>query len=290
MQTWSISYTSDLKKLKNRNWLQGNMNYNPNTNMAHFYDEDSVEIGKLKMQKDKVVADGEVSLWRYLIEIGQLESTEEECVEEVFDRLNRELGIEEFNHQKTKKQKIVTEPVKIVQPPQSSIKTRKNPSQVGINEPVILYDILYTQSKDSNQIWQDGILKYYPNLMLAEFYEGIEGKLVHKKVMTQVKEGEIIEEACGGSLKIEICSIRPNEIKSKSSDKIIYSILYTTDKHKKSKKWLDGLLEFDPSTKLAKFLDEENHACFYKKIISEGVSVGEEMITGIYILSKSTMR
>ena len=73
--------------------------------MAHFYDENSVEIGKLKVRPEQIAADAEISLWRHLIEIGQLESTEVECVEEMFERFNKEPRIDEFD-KKTKRQKL----------------------------------------------------------------------------------------------------------------------------------------------------------------------------------------
>lgn len=258
------------------------MNYNPSTNMAHFYDENSVEIGKLKVRPEQIAADAEISLWRLLIEIGQLESTEAECVEEMFERLNKELGIDEFDKKSKRQKTSEIEPI-----PKKSIKI---PSKVDANESVVLYDILYTRDKSvADRVWQDGLLKFYPNLKLGEFYEGNAGKLVHKKSMEEVREGEIIEEAAGGKLSIEICSIRKDESKvangqSVTIDKRVFSILYTTDKHKKSKKWLDGIIEYFPDTKLAKFLEEETHACFYKKILPEGVNVGEEMVTGMYIV------
>ena len=289
MQTWSVSYTADRKKVKNRNWLQGKMNYNPATNLAHFYDEDSIEIGKLKLRPNQIVPDTEISLWSHLIELGQLESTEEECVEDVFDRLNRELGIEEFD-QKNKRQKL-SEPetkknasVKKIAP---LPKMNKIPSKIESNEIVLLYDILYTRDKGPDRVWQDGLLKFHPNLNLGEFYEGDTGKLVHKKTMSEVKEGDVIEDACGGVLSIEICSLKstPKDTKPQifESDRL-FSILYTTDKHKKTKKWLDGLLSYSPATSLAKFMEEESRVCFYKKMIPTGVHVGEEMVTGMYLV------
>lgn len=259
--------------------------------MAHFYDEDSVEIGKQKMRPDQLAADAEISLWRHLIEVGQLESTEDECVEEVFDRLNRELGIDEFSNQKSKRQKVAEQPAKSAAVPSSRtiaplLKTPKIPSQVlESDQPVLLFDILYTRDKGSDRVWQDGLLKFHPTQRLGGFYEGEAGKLVHTKTMAEVREGEIIEDACGGALAIEICAMRPGNAQdeAKQADRL-YSILYTTDKHKKSKKWLDGLLSYSPTTHLAKFLADETRACFYKKVMAGGVTVGEELMTGMYIV------
>lgn len=294
MQTWSISYTTDRKKLKNRHWLQGKMNFNPFTSMAHFYDEDFAEIGKQKMRPDQIVADAEISLWRYLIEVGQLESTEDECVEDVFERLNRELGIVEFDQQTKKRQKIIEQPAKSFNTNKSIAPIMRNakiPSKIDSCEPVVLYDILCTRDQGSDRVWQDGLLKFHTIQRLGEFYEGGDaGKLVHKKTMDDVREGELIEDACGGELTIEICAMRagdsPCEGKKEEEEEAdrVYGILYTTDKHKKSKKWLDGILSYSPVTHLAKFLADETHVCFYKKVMTGGVTVGEEMVTGIYIV------
>jgi len=73
-------------------------------------------------------------------------------------------------------------------------------------------------------------------------------------------------------------------MQSSDPSSTLYSILYSTDKHKKSKKWHDGLLSYTPSTQLAKFLEEGSHVCFYKKILPGGVTVGEELVTGMYIV------
>ena len=70
------------------------MNYNTATSMTNFYDEDNVEIGKMKLRADQIKANAEFSLWKHLIELGVLEC-EEECVEDLFERLNKELGIDE---------------------------------------------------------------------------------------------------------------------------------------------------------------------------------------------------
>lgn len=285
MQTWTISYTTDKKKAKNRCWQQGKMNYNVSTFQAHFYDEDNVEIGKMKMQPGQVVNDAEISLWQHLIELGVMEK-EEECVEDLFAKLNRELGIEEF------KSSGVGQCDGIAVNKSVYKGKLKVPTLISGSEPVTIYDILYipTQKRQKScKEWLDGSLKYYPTLKLGEFYnEG--GGLMHKKTMEEVKEGGVIEDAAGGTLTIEIGSKRAD---AAAKDNLVsggllkrsFSILYTTDKHKKSKKWLDGLMEYDATSQLAKFLDETSGECFHKKVMREMVvAAGEEFETGMYIV------
>lgn len=292
MQTWSISYTTDKQKLKNRSWQQGKLNYNTKTYQAHFYDEENVEIGRMKLKPGQVQPDSEINLWKHLIEVGVLES-EEACVEDLFDKINKELGIEEFkgkgagNDEIDSKNKTKTKE----KPSRSVILKAKIPTPVNKNEITVLFDILYTRSTGKiTQTWQDGLLKYHPELKLAEFYDG-KGTLLHKKTMEveAVAEGKIIEDAAGGALLIEISSKRGEETsKFASVSQTIttrqFNILYTTDKHKKSKKWLDGRMEYVTTTKLAKFIDESGD-CFYKKVMTaEVIGVGEEFETGMYLI------
>ena len=325
MQIWSISYTADKHKAKNRCWLQGKMNYNTATSMTHFYDEDNVEIGKMKLRADQIKANAEFSLWKHLIELGVLEC-EEECVEDLFERLNKELGIDEFD-KKDKHHNSMEATTKVIKSSVSrSIQKPKIPTKVGQFEPLDLYDILYTRdlSKKTKK-WHDGVMKYHPKLRLAEFHDAT-GTLMMKKTMEEVKEGNVVE---GAGVVIEICALRSggDALKEDSEDvvnmisdavadvtdsseavtkashsqnsktkntnttfktkdaNITYGILYTTDKHKKAKKWLDGRLDYDPISRLAKFIDEEGGNCFYKKVMREGeIVVGDELQSGMYIL------
>ena len=306
------------------------MNYNVTSHQAHFYDEESLEIGRMKLNPEQVQNDAEFSLWKHLIELGVLEG-EEECVEDLFEKLNKELGIEEFdeNHQNknkrnktgtgtgdskmpmTPKPTIFNNNIKKVIPVRAKIPTVSS-------EFTVLFDIRYTSSKNkaSNATWQDGgVLKYHPTLKLAECYNA-EGLLLHKKTMEEVdiKEGLVIEEAAGGSIVIEICSKQcqiaekcggnvvpfhnnnnntsnndnDNSNNTNSNNIVIhrqFSILYTTDKHKKAKKWLDGRLDYDDHTNLAKFINEDSGDCFFKKVMKvESVMMGAEFETGIYLI------
>lgn len=297
------------------------MNYNTATSTAYFYDEEQVEIGKMKLRAEQVKADAEFTLWKYLIEVGVLEE-EEECVEDLFERLNKELGIEEFDKKKpnsTIGSNVSGKSTASNTPKLSkvSIMKPKIPTKVDDKEPLDLYDILFTRDlQKKTKTWQDGLLKYHAKLKLAEFYDAA-GVLMMKKVMEEVKEGGVVE---GAGIAIEICALRGGgeanqdekenepsdapipqnhpttfEKHSNTSEKqsiiaqnqsiIAYNILYTTDKHKKAKKWLDGRLDYDPSTRLAKFIDEENGKCFYKKVMREGeVEMGAELQTGMYIV------
>jgi hypothetical protein len=315
MQIWSISYTTDKFKAKNRCWLQGKLNYNTAKGMAHFYDEDNMEFGKLKLRADQIKADAEFSLGKHLIELGVLEG-EEECVEDLFERLNKELGIEEFQ---SKNKKIEFESMANITKRASvsrTIQKPKIPSKVESSEALDLYDILYTRDlSKKTKTWHDGLMKYHAKLKLAEFHDST-GILILKKTMDEVKEGGVVE---GAAVVIEICSLRSDDMKDQSktvlntekvkeseiikadhnnlyckshdnlTDKakdnnLIYSILYTADKHKKAKKWVDGQLNYDPSSHLAKFMDEGGGNCFYKKVMREGeIVVGEELQSGLYI-------
>ncbi len=216
--------------------------------------------------------------------MGVLEG-EEACVEDLFDKLNKELGIREFDP----KERIKVnpkEPIRTI----SKLKP-KIPTPVDKSEPTVLYNILYTNCKTAKmtKTWQDGLLKYHPTLKLAEFYDAI-GTLLHKKTMETVAEGTVIYDAGGGSITIEISSKREEITKSitTTTNTIrLFNILYTTDKHKKSKKWLDGRLEYDETTKLARFMGESTGDCFYKKIMAREMAVranGEEFETGAYII------
>lgn len=305
MQIWSISYTADKNKVKNRCWLQGKMNYSTATSVAHFYDEDNVEIGKIKLRADQIKADAEFTLWKYLIELGVLEE-EEECVEDLFERLNKELGIEEFD-KKSSEVKTKAAPINVTK--KVAMQKPKVPTKVADSEPVNLYDILYTRDLvKKTKTWHDGVMKYHPSLNLAEFHDST-GTLLMKKTMQEVKEGGVVE---GAGIVSEICALRNGKENSYdnndkeqslqdkpdiynlvsksqnnniSSSVLSYSILYTTDKHKKAKKWLDGRLDYDPTSRLAKFIDLEEGNCFYKKVMREGeIVVGEEMQSGLYII------
>ena len=292
------------------------MNYNKAKGMAYFYDEDNVEIGKMKLREEQVKADAEFSLWKYLIEVGVLEG-EEACVEELFEKLNKELGIDEFDK---KNRNELSDTTKNAKPSASTsrsiIQKPKIPTKVASNESLNLYDILYTRDiSKKTKTWHDGVMKYHARLKLAEFYDG-GGVLVMKKTMEEVKEGMVVE---GAGIVIEICALRSgtevishddskenvegtqsqatktsksqnNATKTTETVMIAYSILYTTDKHKKAKKWLDGRLDYDPSSRLAKFIDEESGNCFYKKVMREGeVEVGAELQSGMYIIQVDHM-
>jgi hypothetical protein len=310
MQTWAISYTSDKHKSKNRHWLLGKMNYNTSTGVAHFYDEDGEALDKMKLDSTRIASDLELNLKRHLVEIGQLEM-EEESSEAVFERLNRELGIqtEDFNGKSAANKVTSSTRISVMKP--------KIPTPVSVKEPTVLYDILYTRDmQKKSKTWHDGVLKYHPELKLAEFYSE-EAVLLHKKIIDVVKEGLMIET---GSIILEISSIRqseakidenvniPNTIKlatkkedsvsrnpivsnnsTKSSNGIdsqnskSFNILYSSDKHKKSKKWFDGRMNFASSTGLAKFYSEDGSLFFKKCIKSEDALVGAEFESGQYI-------
>lgn len=325
METWSISYTADKHKAKNRCWLQGKMNYNASTSQAHFYDEDGAEIGKMKLKAEQVEGDVELSLWKHLIEIGVKEEVGE-AIEDVFDRLNKELGIDEFDkkfHGGNSSKKVKIEDATKQRAP--VVIKQKTATLTKPDEPFTLYDILYTRSasQKKTKVWHDGFMKLFDELKVAEFY-GEDGKLMCKKVFSAdgagdctVKEGMIVEGA-GGGLVIEICALRSgdkskeadstvikqlnsnNQVKTATNNKTsintahtdttctnvrLFNILYTTDKHKKAKKWLDARLEYNLTTNLARFIDEESENCFFKKIMkAEEVKVGKEFSTGVYLM------
>lgn len=294
MQTWSISYTSDKNKPKNRHWLQGKLNFNASTGRAYFYDEEGLEIGCLKLTPNQLVPDSQWTLSKHLIEVGLLEK-EEACVEDLFAKLNKELGISEFNHHDKKEKENKKMAAVSVNKPTNRMNTKlkpRIPTPVAKDASTILHDILYTfcrnqKSPTTPTKWQDGLLKFHPTLKLAEFYDET-GRLLHKKTMEMVKVGELIEEAAGGSLSIEICGIRRDQTQPASSSGTSknrkFAILYTRDKQKKSKKWLDARMDYDESTKLAKFIDEESGDCFYKKIIAEIDVGGDAFETGMYLI------
>jgi hypothetical protein len=258
----------------------------------------------------RIASDLELNLKRHLVEIGQLEM-EEESSEAVFERLNRELGIqtEDFNGKSAANKVTSSTRISVMKP--------KIPTPVSVKEPTVLYDILYTRDmQKKSKTWHDGVLKYHPELKLAEFYSE-EAVLLHKKIIDVVKEGLMIET---GSIILEISSIRqseakidenvniPNTIKlatkkedsvsrnpivsnnsTKSSNGIdsqnskSFNILYSSDKHKKSKKWFDGRMNFASSTGLAKFYSEDGSLFFKKCIKSEDALVGAEFESGQYI-------
>lgn len=287
------------------------MNFIPSRGVAHFYDEDSVEIGKLKIAAEKIYSGAELSLWKHLVEIGELEG-EEEPVEAVFERLNRELGIEEFCDEREKKRSKIEDIQTLKSKSARPLNLKpKIPSVVARDELSVLYDVLLTRDPPhkKTKVWLDGLLKYHPNLKLAEFYDA-QGNLVCKKIMESVKEGQIVEGGGGMGFILEIISLRKDDnhsTKTKTSldttsnslgtktrissnqsstidasSIITYAILYTTDKHKKSKKWLDGRCEYNCSTKLARFITEDS-SCFYKKVLSGDLNAGDEFESGIYL-------
>lgn len=227
MQTWSISYTADKQKAKNRSWMQGKMNYNLISSLAHFYDEEGILIDKMKIEKERIAYDTELTLKRHLIEIGRLEVIEESS-EEVVSRLNKELGIltelecktetetetetETKTKTKTKTETMTQNPNQIV----SKAKV-KIPTILSSKEPKILYDILYTRDKQKKtKLWHDGLLKYHPNLKLGEFYTEL-GILMYKKVMEAVPEGTVLETS---NLFIEICGKRARNINGDDIDEL----------------------------------------------------------------------
>lgn len=319
METWSISYTADKNKAKNRCWLKGKMNYNASTGQAHFYDEEGAQLGKMKLQAAQVAADVELSLWKHLVEIGMKEEVVE-SIEDVFERLNKELGIEEFNTG-NKKAKIASVSASASASASDSVSVikAKTVTLTKPDEPFTLYDILYTRSstQKKTKVWHDGFMKMYDVLGVAEYY-GEDGKLMWKKVVSgeNFKEGMIVEAAAG--LVIEVCASRLDDktrfVRDAKCEKAtvttnatttnantkantttttntntntarVFNILYTTDKQKKAKKWIDARLEYNLTTSLARFIDEESGNCFFKKVMrEEEVAVGKEFTTGIYIM------
>ena len=137
------------------------MNFIPLRKVAYFYDEENVEIGKLKIGPEKIHSGAEFSLWKHLVEIGEFEA-EEESVEAVLDRLNQELGIEGFESQ-AKRAKTTTTTIDSIEndkPKSSSTNSYKHriltpplkpkiPSTVAKDEPSILYDVLMTRDRKS---------------------------------------------------------------------------------------------------------------------------------------------
>ena len=294
------------------------MNYNKSTKIAHFYNEEGEQLDQLRQCGEKrIVADEQLELKRYLVEIGQLVE-EEESVDDLFARLNAELGIEGARN--------ATSAVK----PTSSVSTKaksstkaaaKLPSKVPtkLNEidlkSCINCDFLFTRDKHKkSKIWHDGILKFFPSRNLGEFWDD-SGTLLHKKVMSAIKAGEIFEtsnliiEIVGDikeaevreevaskpsatfvntSTKQPIIKTTPtkqsNETPVSSTGKRKFDLIFTADKHKKNtKKWVDGRVEWTQATGNAVFFNEDGE-CFYKRILPAGqIEVDAEFESGQYL-------
>lgn len=204
MQTWSISYSADKHKNNNKKWLLGTMNYNKNTKAAHFYNEEGELLGHLRScQAEVIVPDGLVELKKFLVEIGHL-LEEEESVDDLFARLNEELGIESKSLSANSNGLL---PSSSSHPPISTVNAnakRAQPTQVAVSKvPTVLdeadakacitCDFLYTRDRHKKaKVWHDGILKFYPTRKLGEFWDEA-GNLLHKKVMDEIKSGELFE-------------------------------------------------------------------------------------------------
>ncbi len=314
MQTWSIAYTADKHKSK-KQWLSGTMNYNKTTKIAHFYTEDGGQLDQLKQcSEERVAVDAELELRRYLVEIGQLIG-EEESVDDLFARLNEELGIEAGNGRSNCGGSAVIKPVSVGKPstklPPSKVPTKLDESDM---KTCINCDILFTRDKHKkSKIWNDGILKFFPSRNLGEFWDDA-GTLLHKKVMSAIKAGELFEtsnliievvgEILENTSKTETKQVegfvntrlkqqtiskpipKPSMTASSagSSDRRKFNLIFTADKHKKNtKKWIDGRVEWSPATGNAVFFNEDGE-CFYKRILPAGqIEIDSEFESGQYL-------
>lgn len=153
-----------------------------------------------------------------------------------------------------------------------------------------IYAVLYTEdAKSITRNWHDGLLKYDSVREMAYFYD-LSNRLLLKQEMQadKIQEGTVLESA-GYALQICHCispfsravstsSISSRPVEAAGSTKKWYSLLYTEDKTKKIKKWVDGIVELEFNQ--AKFWTENQDRLLHKKQMQ---SFDEEIITGRYI-------
>lgn len=301
------------------------MNYNKTTKAAHFYSEDGEQFEQLKgCDAERIHEDACLELRKCSIEIGTLE-VEEECIDDLFAMLNEELNID-VDEARGNGNKRVLPPSQRVEPKKPAISVpKKIPTALNEEDSAecLTFDFLFTKDKHKkSKVWHDGVVKYYPTRKLAEFWDE-SGSLVHKKIMDEVKSGEIFETASliievSGSKNAQVDEISENknsEVKQESLAKPViqrkyppskpreepqsqtqsdssstsasascFEIVYTADKHKKnSKKWLDGWVNWNAASGNACFYNEEGR-CFYKRIFAAGQIVPDaEFESGQYL-------
>lgn len=120
---------------------------------------------------------------------------------------------------------------------------------------------------------------------------------MHKRVMTEIKTGEIVETAAHIiEITGDVPCVAPPALtaltaltaQSQTHGTAEHEIIYTTDKHKRAKKWIDGRLVFDPVTGNELFYSEDKRL-FYKRILSPAlVHDGSEFESGQYMFQIGT--
>ena len=202
--------------------------------------------------------------------------------------------------------------------PKHKTKTATDNSKPLVIKPSVtveesFHECMCTRDKNKKgKIWIDGwmhILAGYSNLVKFYIIEESDesSKLIHaKKVKSyeEVKGGtilstssfliEIMEKISDPikikklkeSLSIKKESIPDENVKISKAEKTAvaarYSILYTTDKIRKHKRWKDGFLQYSPS-KPSTFYDEEGKVLMRRSVGSNDLQEGTEIVTGMYI-------
>lgn len=146
------------------------------------------------------------------------------------------------------------------------------------------YAILYRPNNASKEkAWLDGSLKYDHANNRAYFYTAQNKLLLQKEMeMEEVKEGVVFESAWN---VIHICEHLDTPVnKSNTDDDMVgqwYEVIYTSDKVKKAKKWIDGYLEWNDD-KLGKFWTLDKKMLLHKQRLTE-VNQGQQVVTGRHI-------
>lgn len=184
MQTWSIMYTADKHKTKNRAWEEGTLDYNCTTLAGHFYSSGGELLGRIaRLTPDRVVADATVSLFRHLVEVGQLVS-EAPCSDALLAELSGDTmavstctkstdtgtGTGTGTDTGTELTRQRQPALKPVAPARSVLARPKVHSVVNAVEvqSMQVCDTLYTSDKQKKaKVWHDGVLKFYPSKKLV---------------------------------------------------------------------------------------------------------------------------
>mgnify|MGYP000594322001 CR=1 FL=1 len=164
------------------------------------------------------------------------------------------------------------------------------------------FRILY--SKDLNKAvkkWEDGYGKWFPTKAIAEYYD-CKNALIHRRQCESIDSGTLIEtpryviEVIGVTDEAFPQAKSPKETEAGAKPKIAlnlepnesvlrYAIVYTSDKHKKqNRKWLDGVLEYNPEKRLC-IIRAEDSRLIHKRIVEPSqVQPSSELETGQYLI------
>ena len=146
------------------------------------------------------------------------------------------------------------------------------------------YSILYCPSNASkDKAWLNGSLKYDHTKSRAYFYTAQNILLLQKEMNVDEVKGGVVFESTRNV--IQICEHLSAPV-GESSDKNDltgqwYEMIYTVDKAKKAKKWIDGFLEWKDD-QLGKFWTLDKKVLLHKQHLTK-VSQEQQVITGRHI-------